>query len=298
MLPEIELKKSHLYHKAFSVLELSIVIAVISLLLLLVSQGAKFIETTNLKSIYNEAIRYQLAVTKFREKYNFLPGDFPHSDQFFKHRCSTIPDNCNGDGDGLIKTINSAEKNSAGYSEPLLFWRHLALAGYVKGSYSGKAQEIVASRDCDSYYLCCTQKDCPISDYNQGTYSYYSWHLPGSSETQCGLSAGYYPNNINILHFGKYIKGGNNLNSVISAEKAYLIDVKYDDAMPTKGLIQVRSGADVTTSDVGPCIINNLGVNMSNNNAYGQNYLYNFSLTGDQCVISFIDSENSSCSLP
>lgn len=297
MLPEIELKKSHQSHKAFTIIELSIVVTVISLLLLLISQGARFLESTHLKSIYNEAVKYKLAVSDFKQKYQFLPGDFPHADQYFSTRCAATSSDCNGDGDGFVKTINLAEKNSSNYSEPLLLWRHLALSGYVSGTYSGKAQEIVGDRDCDSYYLCCTSTDCPSSSYNQAIYSYYSWPIGTGSNNQCQVNSSYYPKNINILYFGQHIQGGNNLNAVISPEKAYLLDLKFDDAIPTKGLIQARSGENVLNASIGPCLVDSSGSNVSNDAAYGESYFYNFAISGDQCSLAFLDLENSICQL-
>jgi hypothetical protein len=300
MLLEIELKKLHQYRncKAFTILELVIIVAIVSLLLLLVTQGSRFLEATHLKAIYNEGVRYRAAVTEFRHKYNFLPGDFPYSDKFFTTNCASNASYCNGDGDGFVKTINLAEKNLAGYSEPLLFWRHLALAGYIEGRYTGKAQEVVADRDCDSYYLCCTKEDCPTSSYNQGIYSYYSWPDGSGANDQCGSTSSYYPQNINILHFGKYLKGGNNFNAVISAEKAYLLDLKFDDSLPTMGVIQARNGQDILVSGKGSCMVTAAGARTSNNNAYEQNYKYNANLSSDQCVVGFLDLENSICQLP
>ena len=62
--------------KAFSLIELSIVLIIIGLLVAGVTGGASLIKNAELRKIVEEARGFQTAVNSFYAKYNALPGDF------------------------------------------------------------------------------------------------------------------------------------------------------------------------------------------------------------------------------
>ncbi len=62
--------------KAFSLIELSIVLIIIGLLIAGVTGGASLVKNSELRKITEEARGYQTAVNSFFAKYNSIPGDY------------------------------------------------------------------------------------------------------------------------------------------------------------------------------------------------------------------------------
>ena len=62
--------------KAFTLIELSIVLIIIGLLIVAITSGSSLIRNAKLRSITNEARQYQVAVNSFFMKFDEYPGDF------------------------------------------------------------------------------------------------------------------------------------------------------------------------------------------------------------------------------
>jgi prepilin-type N-terminal cleavage/methylation domain-containing protein len=62
--------------KAFTLIELSIVLIIIGLLIVAITSGSSLIRNAKLRSITNEAKQYQVAVNSFFMKFDKYPGDF------------------------------------------------------------------------------------------------------------------------------------------------------------------------------------------------------------------------------
>ena len=145
MLPEIELQKLHqLSKKAFSLLEITVFTLIVAAISIAIMVSENLSSAATSKGVMTEFTKYTQATNNFYKKYNYYPGDFPFSDKFFGTRCDATATNCNGGGNNFVNFITgTTSKNAAGYSEPLLFWRHLNLAGFIEGRYVGKAQGTV-----------------------------------------------------------------------------------------------------------------------------------------------------------
>ena len=71
------MKKQNLQkRKAFSLVELAIVIIIIGLLIAGIMGGASLIKSATLRAVTTEASNYKVAVNAFHTKYNFYPGDY------------------------------------------------------------------------------------------------------------------------------------------------------------------------------------------------------------------------------
>ena len=128
--------------KGFSLVELSIVLVILGLLVGGVLSGQSLIRAAELRSVSNDLSRYAAAAQTFRDKYFAIPGDMPNATSFWgsagganndaacQAAQTTAAATCNGDGNGDLL-------NNNGESEPYLFWKHLANAGLIEGSYSG-----------------------------------------------------------------------------------------------------------------------------------------------------------------
>jgi len=105
--------------KAFSLVELSIVLIIIGLLVAGVSSGTKLITQAKINRIIQDYANYDQAVSTFKATYDSWPGDYTEASIIWSGET-------NGNGDNII----------AG-GESLQFWRHLYLAELVSGSYTG-----------------------------------------------------------------------------------------------------------------------------------------------------------------
>jgi prepilin-type N-terminal cleavage/methylation domain-containing protein len=132
--------------KAFSLVELSIVLVILGLLTGGILAGQSLIRAAELRSVVSEYQRYISASQSFRDKYFALPGDMPNAVRFWGPQAggtvdgadstcdalvtpSTGTATCNGNGDGDISTHPSPERTR--------FWQHMANAGLIEGSYNG-----------------------------------------------------------------------------------------------------------------------------------------------------------------
>jgi hypothetical protein len=84
------------------------------------------IENAKIKSVINQANGLMAAVFAYQDKYGYLPGDDPYATT---HSGFSGTTNGNGDGD-LGDNVNGSYEY---YKAP----QHLALAGFITGTYNG-----------------------------------------------------------------------------------------------------------------------------------------------------------------
>ena len=93
--------------RAFSLIEMSIVLVVIGIIAGAVFKGQELLESAKLRSVAQDFQHYALSISMYQETYQALPGDDPKAKTYFA-------DTQNGDGNGQITG-----------SEVDLFWQHL-----------------------------------------------------------------------------------------------------------------------------------------------------------------------------
>ena len=130
------LRGSNMKHKnaAFTLVELAIVLTIISLLVGAMFIGQSVIRSSHLQSIERNVQLYIDATKLFQSKYKDLPGDFPTASSFW-------PSVGNGNGDGFIgNPTGHPDTTQTANTEPLLFWQHLASAGFMTAeTFTGSA---------------------------------------------------------------------------------------------------------------------------------------------------------------
>ena len=101
----------------FSLLEISIVLAVVGMLSGGVLAGQSLIKAAELRTVMTELREYQTAINIFKEKYFALPGDMSNATEFWGKLNSTCTTHagtanadgvCNGNGNGTIDWVNYA----------------------------------------------------------------------------------------------------------------------------------------------------------------------------------------------
>jgi prepilin-type N-terminal cleavage/methylation domain-containing protein len=248
------------YNKAFTLIELSIVLLIIGLIIGGITAGSSLIQQAKLRAVLSEVNQYKTAFNAFKIQFNSLPGDITTAYSFWSNAAicanGVKPAGCNGNGDGYISvrgaTPDFSPNSPVGQGdEELRAWQHLSLAGLVSGSYSGIATTLNQS-DIGT--------NIPASKLSPGgyylmtdTWGKYSW---GSQKIYLG--------------FGAFKVNYDPEGNILNPNDAYNIDVKTDDGFPINGntLAAGQGGTNCFTGNTATAV-------------------YSLSTTGITCYMSF-----------
>lgn len=217
--------------RAFSLVELSLVLVILGLLTGGILAGQSLIRASQLRSVITEYQRYVTAVQSFRGKYFVIPGDMPDATRIWGRYSTqtwcvtsvsapgpnTTTGVCDGDGNGRL--TNQAASQSA---ERFQFWRELALAGLIEGTYNG-ISGTGGAEDCDP------PDNCPGSRMANG-----AWHAGGFIQTEDSTKF-YAIEYINSLMFGGISANTRPIAPIMTPEEAWNLDTKLDDGKPAYG---------------------------------------------------------------
>ena len=223
---------------AFSLIELSIVIAIIGLLVGGVLAGTSLIDNAKKSRVGMEITEYSSAIQRFKERYGSLPGDMPDATNYWNAAhgtpatCRTTVTNddrtCNGDGNGEVA-------DSAGSNEPYRAWQQLAASGGVEGQYSG----VHGSSSTDSN----PGENVPSGPLSLSGYSLRHAPYSASSATEWDHDAGLF------ITFGSAASTGLTDDAILEPQAQESIDEKFDDGMPQSGfLISRKNSANCATT--------------------------------------------------
>jgi prepilin-type N-terminal cleavage/methylation domain-containing protein len=229
--------QNHHTRRGFTLIELSVVLVIIGFIVaaLIVAQSMK--RSAGVQALITDEAHYVEAARQFKEKYGFLPGDFPNATTYWGTD-TTCPNNagnitpqsttCNGDGDGKIESAGTGAGNSNSY-EAYRAWQQLADAGLLEGSFTGSAGPLSTSS--------CEQSvpgvNVPATRLQGGGMEWIMFNASGSMTTSF----------LNPINYQQYIligenAGGCNLMApFLTSAEAYSLDVKVDDGLPGTGII-------------------------------------------------------------
>jgi len=214
----------------FSLVELSIVLVILGLLTGGVLTGQNLIRAAELRSVTTEFNNYQTAVMTFRDKYFAVPGDMNNATDFWDVLSTGVcpsgsgsgTETCSGNGDGIVDEAPGNDRFGERYS----FWQHLANAGLIEGSYTGKSG---TSWHVDSD----PGENVPASKISNAGWDVFN-RVGGSAEKY-------------DLNYGNHFSYGVKFSStrgmyapVFSPEEAWGIDKKIDDGVPGRGRVIAR----------------------------------------------------------
>lgn len=215
-------------HSGFSLIEMSIVLAIIGLILGGVLSGIALKRNIQIKAVMDQEGRLAQAMTAFKEMYGGWPGDLWNATDKFGATDSYGNIVSNGNGDGRIYGNNPAGTPEYGHA-----LHQLALAGLVEGNYNGIAGEIVGNLhgpiDKKSIFTIESRINEPLTIRFAGILDADS---NGVIDSAGGLERD---------------------RAVFTPREMQKIDTKYDDGKPTTATGKLR-GYDGTDTGANSCV--------------------------------------------
>lgn len=201
----------------FTLVELSIVLVIIGLVIGGIVFGRDMIRMSEIRATIVQVEQFKAASNAFKLKYNCIAGDCANATSFLS---GTADGNGNKIIDGGAARYNDTESN--------LFWQHLALAGFIQGSYTPTISGATYQADINF----------PSSKLGGGfgawnLQAYAGGGLVGSGK----LFPAQYGNNFLLGTPWTDSSARMPLRPVMSGFDARRIDGKYDDGLPAYGSI-------------------------------------------------------------
>ncbi|MFN7038464.1 MAG: type II secretion system protein [Alphaproteobacteria bacterium] len=228
----------------FTLIEMSIVLAIISLLITGIIIGQRIINKSSVDSIIGDIKKWSNALEQFEVKYGGLPGDLAN--------ISLLPAGATaGNGNGLIDSS----------TEAVQFWYHLKLAGLLTNNFNGNI----------------------ISNYTPASYTTSGGIAAASSMKNAGFSvlngtAALINNSSSIgkLVFNlSYFPASNYTKSILTPEQAQYLDIKLDDGNPLTGNFRAADGSNAAS---GACVSGgNYNLSTAQASCYAQIILSSYS---------------------
>jgi len=234
--------------RAFSLIELSIVLVILGLLTGGILAGQSLIHAAELRSLQVDIGRFTTATRTFQDKYFSMPGDMTNATAFWGALdggdglgsdctgvASTSALTCNGDGNGIIYMDTSGGTDAP---ESYRAWQHLANAGLIEGSYSGKQTSSSLS----------ITPGFNIPPSKVSAAAGWFWTYRG---TENGTS-GYFNGN-----YGQLIRLGTGQGArtaVVSATDLWNVDTKLDDGKPAYGIVRGNKADTYTECSTGTTV--------------------------------------------
>lgn len=232
---------------AFTLVEISVVIAIIALLIGGVLTGKEMLYKAKVNKLGAEAVHYRTAMRQFKDKYNFWPGDFPNATQIWGRadggtdvfaNCtapnatpSTGKATCNGDGNGAIR-------GAASLGENFRAWQHLSAAEMIAGKYTG-----VSANSADTVYAV-IGSNVPAAALPNSGFWLYSWDVLVAN------SAYFDGEYRNVMVLGANVAASYPFNALLTPVEGFALDTKYDDGIPSSGQVVSRKLANCNTTTV------------------------------------------------
>ena len=254
--------------KAFSLVELSIVLVILGLLVGGILTGQSLIRAAELRSVTTEFSQYQTAVMTFRDKYFAIPGDMKNARDFWgaASNCATAGavlsgGTCDGNRNGVID-IGGGPSRERYYA-----WHHLMLAGLIEGNYAGNSGANHVFDDSDA-----------------------GWNVP---QNKLDANGGWCFNHDPVAHdFSEHFDFTRSLGlgptasasasctgALMTPFEAWHLDQKMDDGLPGRGKV-IGHGTYCTTSGTDPITLDE---------ATGSKY-YQGNDSVVRCMLSFINA--------
>jgi len=209
--------------KAFSLLELAIVVAIIGLLISGVTIGSNLIENAKKNKVLSDIATIKTAIDSFYLIYKQLPGDYDNAvAKWEAYNAASAPNGTvNGNGDKVL------EWNGEG----LRVFHHLQLANIVSGIYNS------SSSGNNAMNIDSSNANVKKAPYQNSAYAFYNEALNGVTS--------------NYIVVGAMISNAGittNKDGVMSSVDAFSLDQKIDDGIPSNGNLRASYAVNKTNN--------------------------------------------------
>ena len=201
--------------RGFTLVELAMVLIIAGLLLGGLFKGQQLLLSARVHGAVNSARGMEAALNSFQERYHYLPGDMPEAVAVRLGVASQGGSRYGGDGDGRL--------DDGDFGEVSALWHHLAMAGFIQGSYDSGATDAAG-------YM--APRVAPDNRHGGRLMIATVDEYLGASGSQPARLA---------LVFGHGF----------SAEAARLIDQKLDDGRPATGRVRASATGGVGANNYG-----------------------------------------------
>lgn len=204
----------------FTLLEMSIVIAIIGLLVGGLLGIQAYLKSAELTTLVNQSKYYINAFNQFNDRYQSPPGDLATAGSIW----SGVG---NGDGNGLIRAAGAANT-----VELFLAFQHLAKAGYIDGNYSG-----ATTGGGGTFYATAGTNVPLMAVKNVSAILDHPNALNGNVSGENPYFDGLYGH---VLRVAGLLPNANGLpgTGFMSPQTALRLDSKFDDGVPNSGWIE------------------------------------------------------------
>jgi prepilin-type N-terminal cleavage/methylation domain-containing protein len=254
--------------RAFSLVELSIVLVILGLLIGGILSGQALIRAAEMRSVTTQYNLYATAMQTFRDKYFAFPGDITNATAFWGKdnvNCSgdtgttATPGTCNGNGNGIMEAYDTPPSR-----EQLHFWQQLSLAGLIEGGYTGLGAPSSLNA---TLAVGVPGVNIPKSKASNSA-GWTPFYLP-----QHNSEAGVFTDLPAISYNFMVLAGAvdhywANQANVFKPEEVWNLDTKMDDGRPAFGILRGAAGT--------PCLTGTTSAAQ-----------YNLTATGTVCNIAF-----------
>ena len=135
----------------FTLIEMSIVLAIIGLIVGGILKGSEVVNNGRLKMQVAQMDAVKAAIFTFQDQFTYLPGDYPTATTQLGFTAAAAGAGANGDGNGTIGTLTANPANAVLVdtadtlnTESVLVWAHLAAANLLQGVTLPAAQALNA----------------------------------------------------------------------------------------------------------------------------------------------------------
>ena len=234
---------------AFSLIELAVVLAILGLLAGGILGANSYIESAKRTTLINEGKLLQNAFKQFEQKYAALPGDMADATNHWPQSaaCPTTGAAgtvCNGDGNGWAGGNAVAPLYAQEY---FYIFRHLQLAGFISGGYTGNNANGVTS----AAGAAIPGTNIPALAM-EGSGAYFSSPTPEGHVTVAGGYTSYFDGNYGngTLIIGAHGPGSMPLGGLLFPSEMMELDQKFDDGRADNGWIRsYRSFTDCVSGN-------------------------------------------------
>lgn len=223
----------------FTLVEVSIVLVIIALLVGGLAGLRTYTRNAAIATVMNEGKIYIAAFNQFQTRYNGPPGDYPTASASWSAAA-------NGDGNGLVRANTTT---LTGNRDELFYtFEHLALAGFITGTYTGSSTGIPGTyyaRIGTNVPATSIEKVALLFDHPDYDDGIPDGFIADGTDPHPLFFEGLYPNSLRIA--GLYDSDTDiPARGFLTPKQALQLDEKYDDGKPGSGMVVAPKSTGVS----------------------------------------------------